>query len=287
MRGLPSPMELQQGGRLVAGANGGAIVQLSTGTRLAVEHDTNLDFESAGPVQRFFLAQGALQAKVAKLATGQRFIVRTPDAEVEVRGTSFRVSIVAPDAACGAGTLTRVSVDEGIVEVRGAAASTYVHPGENWPEHCAATLPVAIVASQGGSPALQVPKRVASAIGARSKRASMTPHSVAPAISGSVEVSGVTRSRAKEISSVAQQNELFSKAVAASWLGDTAGALSSFELFVARYPTSPLAESATVHCLRLLRGIDPVAAQTAARAYLSRYPGGYAKNDAEKLLSQP
>ena len=63
--------------------------------------------------------------------------------------------------------------------------------------------------------------------------------------------------------------------------------VSSIAQFVARYPTSPLADSAVVHRLLLLRSIDPMAAQTAAHDYLSRYPGGYAKNDAENLLWQP
>jgi ferric-dicitrate binding protein FerR (iron transport regulator) len=134
---------LRPGRRLLAGSGAGATVQLSTGTRLAIEHDTSLQFENAGPDQRFFLAHGALQAKVATLAAGERFVVRTPDAEVEVRGTVFRVTIVAPDADCGSGTVTRVSVDEGLVEVREAGASSFVRPGESWPAHCGPALPVA------------------------------------------------------------------------------------------------------------------------------------------------
>jgi hypothetical protein len=268
-----SPAPLAQGGRLIAGATGGATVQLSTGTRLIVEHDTSLEFESAGPVERFFWAQGELQAKVRKLAPGQRFVVRTPDAEVEVRGTVFRVSIVPADADCGAGTRTRVSVDEGLVEVRGMAASNYVRAGEAWPAHCAASVS-GVIASPSAPPSLAPLRRLALRPSVAAPRRLQPPAAEA-------------RPVIQEASSLTQQNELFAAASAAGRQGDSARALSSFESFVSRYPTSPLAESATVHRLRILRAMDPMAARIAAREYLSRYPGGYAKNDAEKLLLQP
>jgi ferric-dicitrate binding protein FerR (iron transport regulator) len=256
---------LRPGGRLLAGSGGGATVQLSTGTRMAIEHDTSLQFENAGPDQRFFLAHGELHAKVAKLAAGERFVVRTPDAEVEVRGTVFRVTIVAPAADCGSGTVTRVSVDEGLVEVREAGASSLVRPGESWPAHCGAALPVA-------TPPAQVEHVVAHGVAPKPR----APASVAAKDSGQ-----------EHASSIAQQNELFSEAIVARRLGDNAAAVGSFELFVARYPESPLAESAAVHRLGLLRRLDPVAARSAARSYLARYPSGYARHDAEQLISQP
>jgi len=256
---LSSPLVLPQGGRLMAGSTGGASVRLSTGTELAVEHDTNLEFESGGPVQRFFLGQGTLQAKVAKLSDGQRFVVRTPDAEVEVRGTVFRVEIVEPDAACAGGARTRVSVSEGLVEVRGAGASTYIHPGESWPAGCVRTASAIVDRARGVTPLVP----------------SVSPRSSEP----------LART-AKEASSIAQQNRLFAEANAARKQGDNARAVSSFEQLIARYPTSPLAEGAAVQRMLVLKNIDPTAGRSAARQYLARYPQGYAKKDAEKL-AQP
>ena len=277
---LLSTAALPQGGRLVAGSSGGATVQLSTGTQLAVEHDTSLVFESAGPVERFFLSQGVLQAKVAKLAARQGFVVRTPDAEVEVRGTAFRVAIVEPDVNCAAGVRTRVTVSEGIVEVRGAGASTYVHPGESWPAGCiqseASGSDVAPSKPSDSEPPAVVLKPLAHTPDAASSRSSAGLHPAEPA-----------QQISKEASSIALQNELFAEAAAARRQGDTAKALSSFNLLIARYPSSPLAESAAVQRLNLLQGSEPSAAQAAARDYLARYPRGYAKNDAEKLLAQP
>jgi len=272
---LLSPSSLQQGGRLVAGGTGGASVRLSTGTELAIEHDTNLEFENAGPVERFFLSQGVLQAKVAKLRDGQRFVVRTPDAEVEVRGTAFRVSIVDPDASCADGARTRVSVTEGIVEVRGAGASTYVHPGEVWPAGCTVNKVVATTDSARPAAAALVvqpvlPKRERAGISVSSEQQVIEP----------------AQRPAKEASSIAQQNELFAQATAARQQGDSARAVSAFEQLILRYPSSPLAESAAVQRMILQAGMNPAAGRSAARQYLARYPQGYAKNDAEKL-TQP
>ncbi|HEX3854199.1 MAG TPA: FecR domain-containing protein [Polyangiaceae bacterium] len=273
---LLSPLNLQQGGRLVAGGTGGASVRLSTGTELAVEHDTNLEFENAGPVERFFLSQGVLQAKVAKLRDGQRFIVRTPDAEVEVRGTAFRVSIVEPDANCANGARTRVSVSEGIVEVRGAGASTYVHPGETWPAGCTLIPAVATDSTRSAAPALALqPTPLKSD---RTERAS--------SVSSEQQALEPAQRPAKEASSIAQQNELFAEANAARQQGDSSRAVSYFEQLIARYPSSPLAEGAAVQRMILLAGMNPAAGRSAARQYLVRYPQGYAKNDAEKL-AQP
>jgi hypothetical protein len=263
---------LAQGGRLVAGNSGGATVRLSTGTELAVQHDTNVEFESAGPVERFFLTQGVLQAKVAKLGKGERFIVRTPDAEVEVRGTVFQVALVDPDASCAGGARTRVNVSEGVVEVRSVGGTFYVHPGEAWPAHCAVASLVASVAIQA-PPTIRKSPTVAPADRVRTADAQGAP-SQAQAL-------------AKEASSIAQQNELFAEASSAHRQGDNARALSAFEQLMARYPASPLAESAAVQRMHLLQTSDPTAAQNAARQYLAHYPQGYARNDAERLLVQP
>jgi hypothetical protein len=271
---LLSPLSLQQGAHLVAGGAGGASVRLSTGTELAVEHDTNLEFENAGPVERFFLSQGVLQAKVAKLRAGQRFVVRTPDAEVEVRGTAFRVSIVEPDANCANGARTRVSVSEGIVEVRGAGASTYIHPGETWPAGC---TPNTAVATDSAHPSAATLASQPAPPKQSDRTVSVTPER---------DATEPSQRPAKEASSIAQQNELFAEATAARQQGDSARAVSSFEQLIARYPGSPLAESAAVQRMVLLAGMNPAAGRSAARQYLARYPQGYAKNDAEKL-AQP
>jgi hypothetical protein len=86
-------------------------------------------------------------------------------------------------------------------------------------------------------------------------------------------------------SSLAEQNDLFASAVAAKQSGEGAVALARFEAFVRRYPASPLAENASVERMRLLRATDPARARVAARAYLGRWPDGFARSEAEGVLS--
>lgn len=278
---LTSASALSQGSHLIAGAGGGATVRLSTGTELSVDHDSNMEFENAGPVERFFLAQGVLRAKVAKLKPGERFIVRTPDAEVEVRGTVFRVEVVDPDPNCAGGARTRVAVTEGLVEVRGAGASTYVHPGETWPPGCQAIASVPAESALAASNSQ--PKLRRTSVDHRSLAASTSPLKASDADESTPEQKLVKEGS----SSIAQQNELFSEAAAARRQGDSASAISTFELLMTRYPTSPLAEGAAVQRMSLLAASNTTAAKNAARQYLTRYPRGYARSDAEKLLDQP
>ena len=95
---------------------------------------SDVTVRSGGRAAIFDLAGGSLKADVAKLAPDERFVVETADTEVEVRGTSFRVSVVPLDATCGDGTTTRVAVYEGMVAVRRNGREEIVSKGEEWPD---------------------------------------------------------------------------------------------------------------------------------------------------------
>jgi hypothetical protein len=235
---------LVRGKRLVARAAGHATLAFATGTELTLEEKGDLTIDDGGASQRFTLGAGAVSAHVAKLAAGQELVVATPDAEVHVRGTTFRVAVVAADAACGGGTTTRVEVTEGAVVVRAAGSETMVAAGDKWP-HCA-------VASN--APVAADPKRAAPP----------------PALQ----------------SQLADQNDLFAEAVAAKRRGAAGIAIATFDRFLAKYPSSPLAESAAAERMRLLRGGDRAAARAAARDYLARFPSGFARADAQAILAE-
>ena len=107
-----------------------------------------------GAAQVLHLDAGSVELHVEKLTSAQRFLVDTPDSEVEVRGTRFSVSVVPPDAACGAGVRTRVAVTEGVVVVRHAGLEDRVALGESWPAGClrVAGAATAGVRATGGGP---------------------------------------------------------------------------------------------------------------------------------------
>lgn len=62
-------------------------------------------------IERVTLDDGTLEVHVRSQRFGERFLVMLPDGELEVRGTTFDVTVAD-------GVTTRVQVDEGVVELR-------------------------------------------------------------------------------------------------------------------------------------------------------------------------
>ena len=236
---------LQPGSLVQTVREAGATLGLSTGTRLAVAPASRLRVIEGGRAQIFALEIGAVQADVAKLMRDQRFVVRTPDAEVEVRGTSFRVALVPVDPGCQIDTSTRVQVYEGVVVVRHASQEFAIRRGEEWPAGCS-----------------EVPRAT-------------NPRPAA--------VRGVITRPAE--SNLSRQNDLFAEAMRAVRDGKGKLAVDLFDQYLARYPAGQLAESASAERMQLLAEIDAQRASLAARQYLSRYPSGFARSAALRISS--
>jgi ferric-dicitrate binding protein FerR (iron transport regulator) len=263
---------LDEGGQVASGdrvAAGGAglSMRLSTGTTLKVEAASELQIVEAGPAMRLALLKGAVQAKVAKLHQGERFVVATPDAEIEVRGTSFRLTAGAADTICDEPSSTRLEVFEGMVAVRRGSAVTLVGAGSVWPSGCQRRPQVT---------PLPTPASAAKIVEAPRLRRSvaMSPAPPPP--------------RAPEPeSTLAQQNDLFARAVAARRSGDRQGALERFFELERRFPSSPLGEASMVERMRLVTSRDREAGRAVAREYLARYPDGFARAEARALGAEP
>ena len=264
---LAQGASLVPGDRVVAADNGRGALMLSTGTQLLVEGGGTLAIVEQTHTQSYSLESGAVRAFVAKLGAADRFLVRTGDAEIEVRGTSFRVMRATADAACG-GTTTRVDVFEGVVVVRAGGKEDRVVAGERWPRGCTWTT-VEMPPPQPTTPT--TPSGPSFTAKAPSVAAKVLPPNVSPSTVASSEL-GV-------------QNAMFAEAIAAKRRGDSAGAVQGFERFLTKYPASALAESAAAERLRLLTGIDRGRAVTAAKEYLARYPKGSARAEAQELIS--
>lgn len=253
---------LERGDRVLVEHGSRATVALANGTYLQVDEHADLVLTSAAPSTSFELAAGSVRADVAKLKPHERFVIRTSDAEVEVHGTSFEVSRVPPDPACGNGTTTRVAVREGIVAVRAHGTETFVRPNEVWPSGCAV--------APSSEPPSDPP--IASATAA------------APAAPAPADTARAKRSPEPRSSDLGAQNDLFERAIARKRAGDAAGAVAGFEELLARHPSSHLAQSARAERMKLLRAIDGKRARAAARDYLERYPNGFARRDAELIV---
>jgi len=272
------------GDRFVALRDGGAALALSSGTRLTLEGGGDLVWLEQGASHVFGVAAGAVRADVAKLSPGERFVLRTDDAEVEVRGTSFRVTRAPSRASCGGGTTTRVEVFEGVVSVRAGSSETRVAAGGTWPAGCDDTSRPGSEASlhapdtpMDAPPRPTAPTTATSPAHTAATRAPESP----PRVASAPDPSAGATARASDL---AAQNDLFDEALAEERRGDTGLALATFERFERRYPASPLAENALAARMKMLRQVDRSRARDAARAYLQKYPAGFARADAQALL---
>jgi ferric-dicitrate binding protein FerR (iron transport regulator) len=251
--GAQAPLDdgrlLGPGSRVVTPANGSAMLSFSTGSTALLRERTDMTIAAEGLTQTLHLDVGSVELHVAKLAPDHRFIVATPDSEVEVRGTRFTVSIVAPDPGCGAGSRTRVVVAEGVVAVRHDGTEDRVTMGEQWPRGCQRATAASIA---GPRPTNGPPVAIATSSG----------------------------------STLADQNDLFATAAAAKRRGDARGAVAALDRFLAMYPASPLTESASAERMRILRTLGRGRSLAAAKEYLARYPNGFAHSEAEAIAAE-
>lgn len=203
------------------------------GTTIEVGPRSELQLERIDVERWFRLARGAVSAHVTKLKAGERFVVATPDAEIEVRGTRFQVTVVSPDEACGDGVVTRVAVSEGVVVVRSLGHEVRVEAGRHWPLGC--------------------PERTASAVGSVPERATV---SVKRAPAHASTVRGESAERVSP-STLATENDLFSAALKAGRAGDRREAVQLLDVLLARFPQSPLKETAESARARWSESIQP------------------------------
>ena len=238
----------------------GAPVRIGSadGTVLTLEARGELSVVEQSATRRFALRQGAVRAQVAHLHAGERFLITTDDAEVEVHGTVFRVALADGDPACEQGQRTRVTVTEGIVSVRAGGRETLVAAGEAWPA-CARPERATEQQAQG-------PGRITAQL-ARVSRRHPRPEPAAP----------------RETEGLAAANDLFAAAARAEREHRPAEAVRLFTRLIEVAPRGPLAEGAAAQKMKLLSASDPDAARRAAADYLSCYPDGFARDDARRL----
>lgn len=257
-RSIAAPSELTLGSRVSTPARGGARLDMSTGTHIELGAEAVLSLQSHTELQRFSLIAGTMTARVTKLGPSERFVVDTPDAQAEVRGTAFTLEVLTLPQSCRGGARTRLEVHEGVVEVRAQGAATRVAAGEHWPRDCS---------------------REPATVDEKDARTQSTPELHEPS---HADVTTPLR----RASSLGDQNDLFERAARAERRGETRAALAGYESLIERYPDSALAEDALAGRMRVLRTSDVAAARQTAELYLQRYPVGFAREEARRLVQQ-
>ena len=191
-------------------------LQAADGSSVSMGAGSDLQLIRADRERWLRLSTGTVTIHVAKLQVGERFVIVTPDAEVEVRGTRFQVQVHPAKDGCG--RLTSVHVDEGVVAVRATGLETQVFPGNHWPDGCP-----------------QVSAPVASSTARLRKQA--TNHHLA--VQGAGPAAAPTPA-----STLDTENDLFGAALRAERRGDRRQAVELLDLLLNRFPASPLRASA-------------------------------------------
>ncbi|MDB4944120.1 MAG: hypothetical protein JWP97_3654 [Labilithrix sp.] len=253
---------IAEGTELRTGDGSEASLAFDSGTRVTLGGGSRVQLVQQSARKQFALEAGSLTAQVAKLRAGERFLVSTSDAEVEVRGTVFRVSVAPGEPSCEGGTPTRVDVTEGVVVVTQGGAAHRVAAGEHWPSCLAPTA-----TASPPSPAPVAARSSALATGGRAPASAPAPSAASPS------------------SHLAEQNDLFDEAMRRKRAGESAAAITQLDRLLQAYPAGALAETAAVERMRLLAAADPPRARAAARDYLAAHPRGYARAEAETLLT--
>jgi len=256
---LPDRGALAVGDSVRAGEDGMATLGFANGTRITLSSSAQLRVDDLGFTRRFSLSSGRLHAHVAKLGQGERFIVSTPDSEVEVRGTEFTVTVDnAPSRCRDTASSTTVYVSEGAVWVRSGDKQVVLQPGESWAKPCYESHNTA---TEVAAPAAGV---MPSPLGP-SVRTAVHKVAAARVTSASVPTEGqqelpvapsleppLSPAPPAAVSRLAEQNDLFSAALAAERQGQHDLALRKLDELVTRYPDGPLSESARAERQRIL-----------------------------------
>ena len=245
------------------------LLTMSGGTRLSLAEDGELAVVETGRTSRFLLTRGRVHAEVVPMGPGERFVIQTLNAEVEVHGTVFDVIVVPRDGTCRSGTTTRVMVARGVVAVGSAGAWEEVRQGEHWPAAC----PVAVAPTV--SPVRAHPTR-----GTERQRAP-----VSRANESKADPSGSRSDQGADAATpIAEQNNLLATALAHKLRGRLPQALGEVETLLRRWPGGPFVESAMAERMRILHGLGDTRARDAAGDYLRRFPEGFALEEANRVV---
>lgn len=269
-------------------------------TAIRPSDDASFERSRADRVEVVTLAHGTLDVTVRPLAQGERFVVRTQDAEIEVRGTAFRVE------AAG-GRIRSVAVSEGAVEVRYAGFSAVIPSGGSWRSNdsapaAAQPAPTAQAAVDAPAvdaprPAADAPKPVADALKpVAAKVAAIAPRPIAARaapskdlkrdepVAAPPEVAPAVEAPKPAAATPSVASRAFADAMSALGRGDYAGSAAQLEAFATAHPSDARADEADyLLAVALQRAGRNADAAAAARRYLTARPSGAHRVEARQI----
>jgi hypothetical protein len=265
---------LERGRAATTAASSRARLQMPSGARLLVDHDSKVVLDaSEATLERVDLGAGQVEVEVPTLGPTRSLQIRTAEATVVVHGTRFVVREIA--ATDGGEGETQVEVTEGLVSADCRGVTTYLPAGSTWSSRQIATGQAPVV-----TPGTRASENEPAGTGATTASSSMpTPPSAAVAPTKTKTVG--EREPEEPGSTLAIENALLQRAMSAARSGDDRRAVQLLDELLSRYPTSPLAQNAKVERMRAFARLgDQSALSRESRRYLAEHPDGFARDEA-------
>jgi hypothetical protein len=205
-----------------------------------------------GGIERVDLETGTLRVHVRPQGPGERFLVHLPDGEIEVRGTTFDVTVLD-------GSTRHVGVDNGTVVLRlRGSPDRSLDPGMSW-----------------------VPPE-----------SDPSSSREAPAVATSARASAILRHRSAEVPDARRLSgdngaSVYMDAMQSFREGEYERAAATFHAFALAYPLAAEAEDASfLEALSMERAGRWDAAAVAAERHLERFPRSFRRKEASILVAR-
>lgn len=247
---------------------------LAPETTLKPSNDARFERSRHGALEVVTLKTGTVDLTVRPLAAGERFVIRTDDAEVEVRGTALRVE-------ADQGKIRSVAVAEGAVEVRYAGFSAVIPSGGSW--RATSETPAAAPAAPSAAPASVPVLAAAPAPRAASPRLASraNPEPAAPPAPKVVEPAPPAP---PPVPTLSQASLAFAAALGAMRRGDYAASALQLEKFSGAHASDARTDEAEIlRAIALQRAGRSDEAAAAASRYLSGRPSGAHRVEAKRI----
>lgn len=246
---------------------------LRTATTVTPESQARFTRAEADGVETVTLSEGAVSFSVRHLQAGERFLVKTADAEVEVRGTLFRVEAAGD-------RIQNVSVLEGKVEVRFRGAAFFVTAAERWNRPADAPPAPQAIASNEASAA---PAEAAQSTPVTAKLSLTKQRS-----GSSTEFTASVPTKSASVVGERLGAGAFEEGMGMMERGDYGVAAQHLDAFSRSNPGDDRSEDAAfLVILALQRAGRSADAAAAARRHLATYPSGYRRAQVEAIAEAP
>ena len=277
----------------------GALPTVTHGSKLGLHASDDARFtrNRTADLDELTLEHGVIDVKLQKLEAGKRFVVRTKDAQIDVRATAFRVEAEE-------GRIRSVAVEQGTVEVQYAGFTAVIPAGGSWratPESPAPAKPAAKTEADVIAPAVATNAPIRTAM--QSASAQKTHEPIRDVIRNEMpspdKLEAVPTPDKIEPAPITEQpaptaapplpspaSRTFADAMAALRRGDYAGGAEKLEQFSQVHAGDARADEADyLHAIALQRAGRRNEAITAAKRYLATRPNGAHRADAARIAA--